>query len=152
MKLMDPSIKLVFVGDGRFPDWNEQILDSLGPVCDYFSIHHYSGGNGQYGPFGALRNFRKMLDELIPFVKRYSDRNEPFNKWYRFPKREDAIKLCIDEWNIWNSTPRGEDNRYGVKMVYNWRDALWVSCMMNTFVHYAEDIAITNLAQMVNGS
>lgn len=150
MKLTDPTIKLVFVGDGRFPDWNEQILDSLGPVCDYLSIHHYSGGNGQYGPFGSLRNFRHMLDELIPFVKRFSDRNEPFNKWYRFPPRQDAIKLCIDEWNIWNSTPRGEDNRYGVKMVYNWRDALWTSSIMNTFVHYAENIGITNLAQMVN--
>lgn len=150
MKLTDPTVKLVFVGDGRDPEWNRQILDSLGPVCDYFSIHHYSGGNGQYGPFGSLQNFRHMLDSLIPFVKEFSDRNEPFNKWYRFPKRKDKIRLCVDEWNIWNSTPRGENNRYGVKMVYNWRDALWVSCIMNTFVRYAEDIAITNLAQMVN--
>lgn len=152
MKLMDPTIKLVFVGNAVDPEWNEKILDSLGPVCDYFSIHHYScdGGRGEYGPFASLRDFEKMLDSLIPFVKEFSMRNEPFNKWYRFPSRSDAIKLCVDEWNIWNSTPKGEDNRYGVKTIYNWKDALWVACMMNLFVRYAEDITITNLAQMVN--
>ena len=150
MKLTDPTIKLVFVGTTQDYTWNAKILDSLGPVCDYFSIHHYSGGNGMYGPFGALKNFRRSLDEIIPFVKEYSDRDEPFNKWYRFPRRQEPIKLCVDEWNIWSSTPRGEDNRYGVKMVYNWRDALWTAGILNTFVHYAENIAITNLAQMVN--
>ena len=35
-------------------------------------------------------------------------------------------------------------------MVYTWRDALWTACMLNTFVEYAEDIGIANLAQMVN--
>ncbi len=150
MKLMDPSLKLIFVGDGRDPQWNKQILESLGPVCDYFSIHHYSGGHDPYGPFVSLRNFQTMLDSLIPTVRGFSMRKEPFNKWYRFPRRADDIKLCVDEWNIWNSTPRGENNRFGVKMVYNWRDALWVSCMMNTFARYSDDIAITNVAQMVN--
>lgn len=152
MKLMDHSIKLVFVGDPRYPDWNSKILDSLEQVCDYLSIHHYSGegGRGEYGPFASMRDFRTTLDSLIPFVRGFSMRKEPFNKWYRFPRRQDDIKLCVDEWNIWNSTQRGENNRYGVKMVYNWKDALWTACAMNTFVHYAEDIAITNLAQMVN--
>lgn len=150
MKLTDPTIKLIFVGNAFDPEWNKKILDSLGPVCDYFSIHHYSGGWGEYGPFGSLRRFCDVLDSLIPLVRECSSRNEPFNKWYRFPRREDDIKLCVDEWNIWNSTPRGEDNRYGVKMVYNWKDALWTSCIMNTFVRYSDDIAITNLAQMVN--
>lgn len=150
MKLTDPTIKLVFVGTTQDPAWNRKILDSLHPVCDYFSIHHYSGGSGIYGPFEALRNFRRSLDQLIPFLKEYSDRDEPFNKWYRFPKRQGPIRLAVDEWNIWNSTPRGDNNRYGVKMIYNWRDALWTAGIMNTFVHYAEDIGITNLAQMVN--
>lgn len=97
-----------------------------------------------------MRDFRATLDSLIPFVRGYSMRREPFNKWYRFPRRQEDIKLCIDEWNIWNSTPRGEDNRYGVKMIYTWKDALWTACTMNTFVLHAEDIGITNLAQMVN--
>ena len=128
------------------------MLEALGPVCDYFSLHHYSGegGRGEYGPFASLRDFRAGLDAFLPTLRGFSMRKEPFNKWYRFPRREDDIKLAIDEWNIWNSTPRGEDNRFGVKMVYNWKDALWTSCMINTFVHYARDIGITNLAQMVN--
>ena len=152
MKLMDPSLKMVYVGDMRDPKWNKQILESLGPVCDYFSIHHYSGegGRGEYGPFASLRDFRLGLDTLIPTVRGFSMRREPFNKWYRFPRRQDDIKLAIDEWNIWNSASRGADNRFGVKMVYNWKDALWTSCMMNTFAAYSQDIGIANLAQMVN--
>ena len=152
MKLMDPSIKLVFVGDLRDSKWNRLVLDSLGPVCDYFSIHHYSGegGRGEYGPFASLRDFRSALEGFLPTLHGFSMRREPFNKWYRFPRRQEDIKLAIDEWNIWNSTPRGENNRYGVKMVYTWKDALWTACMMNTFVNYAEDIGIANLAQMVN--
>lgn len=152
MKLTDPTIQLVLVGDGRDHHWNKRILDSLHQVCDYFSIHHYSneGGRGFYGSFASLRSFDEMLDVLIPLVKGYSMRKDPFNKWYRFPPRQNDIKLCVDEWNIWSSASRGDDNRYGVKVIYNWRDALWTACMMNLFIRHADEIAITNLAQMVN--
>lgn len=152
MKLTDPTIELVLVGDGHNYEWNKQILEALHPVCDYFSIHHYSneGGRGFFGCYASLRGFSEQLDGIIPLVKGFSMRNEPFNKWYRFPKRQNDIKLCVDEWNIWNSAVRTEDNRFGVKIVYNWRDALWVSCIMDLFLRHAEDIAITNLAQMVN--
>lgn len=152
MKLTDPTIRLVLVGDMFKDSWNKRILESLHPVCDYFSIHHYSneGGRGTHGCFVSLRDFDRRLDALIPLVKGFSMRKEPFNKWYRFPRRGGDIKLCLDEWNIWSSTPQGSDNRFGVKMVYNWRDALWTACMMNLCLRRAEDIAITNLAQMVN--
>ena len=53
MKLMDPSLKLVYVGNPLDAAWNSRILESLAPVCDYLSIHHYSseGALGPYGPF-----------------------------------------------------------------------------------------------------
>ena len=152
MKLMDPDLKLVFVGDLRDPAWNKKILDSLGPVCDFFSLHHYSGegGRGEYGPFASLRDFRQGLDAFLPTLRGFSMRNEPFNKWYRFPRRQDDIRIALDEWNIWNSAQRTEDNRFGVKTVYTWKDALWTACMVNTLANYAPDIGIANLAQMVN--
>ena len=37
MKLTDPTIKLVFVSGNE--EWNRAVLDSLFPVCDYFSVH-----------------------------------------------------------------------------------------------------------------
>ncbi|HML48773.1 MAG TPA: alpha-L-arabinofuranosidase C-terminal domain-containing protein, partial [Clostridia bacterium] len=144
--------RLVFVGETHNLEWNAKILDALHPVCDYLSIHHYSNeaGMGLYGCFATLRRFADSLAELIPLVKGFSQRKEPFNKWYRFPPREDDIKLCLDEWNLWSSANKGSDNRYGVKVVYNWRDALWTSCMMNLMIRNAKDIAIANLAQLVN--
>ena len=152
MKLMDPDLKMVYVGDLRKPEWNRKILESLGPVCDYFSVHHYSGDGdrGEYGSFASLWEFRRELDAFLPTLREFSDRAEPFDRWYRFPPRAERIRLALDEWNIWNSAPRGEDNRFGVKTVYSWKDALWTACMMNTFADYADEIGIANLAQMVN--
>ena len=152
MKLMDPSLKLIYVGNPLDQEWNSTVLESLAPVCDYFSIHHYSseGARGPYGPFASLQEFRSQLDTLIPLLHASSVSGKKLSPWYRFPGRETKIRLAIDEWNIWDSTPRGKDNPYGLKMVYTWRDALWTACMLNTFVEYAEDIGIANLAQMVN--
>ena len=48
------------------------------------------------------------------------------------------------------SAVESEGDRYGLKLTYSWRDALWTACMMNTFIRSAESVGITNLAQMVN--
>ena len=149
MKLTDPSIKLIFVGTVYGEKWNRKILDSFGPVCDYFSIHQYFNGDRAYDPFGQLRNFRGQLDKIIALIREYNGKDQPFDFWYRFPRRSEPIKICMDEWNIWNGKA-SEDNRFGVKMTYNWRDALWTGSMLNTFVLHAEDVGIANLAQMVN--
>ena len=87
---------------------------------------------------------------MLPLLRAASESGNRLSPWYRFPGREGKIQLAVDEWNIWDSTPRGEENRYGLKMIYTWRDALWTACMLNTFVDYAGDIGIANLAQMVN--
>lgn len=149
MKLMDPSIKLVFVGAVYSDKWNKKLLDAFSPVCDYFSIHHYFGGDKPYSPFAGLRNFRGQLSHLIEFINEYNKKEIYLDFWYRFPPRKEPIRICMDEWNIWNGKS-SEDNRFGVKMVYNWRDALWTGNFLNTFILNAEDVAIANLAQMVN--
>ncbi|MBQ8159155.1 MAG: hypothetical protein IJ083_00265 [Clostridia bacterium] len=152
MKLMDPTLKLIFVGNSEDPAWNRKILEALSPVCDYISFHHYSGegSRGTYGPFLSLMEFRENLVSLISTVRDGSHRSVPFNPWYRFPRRAEDIRLAIDEWNIWNPMPSGDNNRYGLRTVYTWRDALWTACMMNTLLRHAQDIGIANLAQMVN--
>lgn len=149
MKLTDPSIKLIYVGAVYSDEWNRKLLDAFSPVCDYFSIHHYFGGDATYSPFVGLRNFRGQLSHLIDFIEEYNKKEIHFDFWYRFPHRENPIRICMDEWNIWNGKS-SEDNRFGVKMVYNWRDALWTANFLNTFILNAESIEIANLAQMVN--
>lgn len=150
MKLVDPTIKLVFVGAAGMGEWNEKVLDAFNTVCDYLSIHHYSGGKTLYAPFASLNRFKKQLDDVSEMARKYSAMNKEHFKWYRFPGRTQEIKLCVDEWNIWNSANTKPDDRYGLKMTYNWRDALWTACMMNEFARRASIVEITNLAQMVN--
>ena len=152
MKLMDPTLKMVYVGNPSDMDWNRRILESLAPVCDYLSVHYYAGedARGMYAPFASLAGFREDLENVMSVVRTASEASKPLSQWYRFPGREGEIRLAVDEWNIWNSAYQGEDNRYGLKMIYTWRDALWTACMMNTLALHARDIGMANLAQMVN--
>lgn len=152
MKLTDNSIKLIFVGDGYNNEWNEKVLDALNQVCDYLSLHYYASehGKGEYGPFEAFNTILLKIEDAIRLIDKYPDKVEDFNMWYRFPPRQNKIKLCIDEWNIWPLENSAEDDRYGLKCTYNWRDALWTACMLNLFINNARHIEIANLAQMVN--
>ncbi|MBQ9307902.1 MAG: hypothetical protein IJ229_08260 [Clostridia bacterium] len=152
MKLMDPTIRLVFVGALEDEGWTREALEAFGPVCDYLSLHHYSaeGDKGPYGSFASLLTFRKALEDFLPLLHEMSGSAKPLNPWYRFPGREAPIRLAVDEWNIWNSAKKGPDDPYGLRMKYTWRDALWTGMAMNTFIAHAEDIGITNLAQLVN--
>jgi len=152
MKLTDNNIKLIFVGDGNNSEWNGRVLDALNQVCDYLSLHFYAseGNKGEYGPFGDLNTILLKIGGAIRLIDKYPDKVEDFDRWYRFPPRQGKIKLCIDEWNIWPVENSTDDDRYGLKCTYNWRDALWTACMLNLLINNAGHIEIANLAQMVN--
>ena len=150
MKLTDPDIRLVFVGsDDEL--WNRAVLDALSPVCDYFSLHTYAGegGMGPYGPFRQLQDILAKTDRLAELVRSYPARVSGFSPWYRFPPRQEAIRLCLDEWNLWDPAPRPGD-RYGLLTTYNWRDALWTACFLIALIRRCDAVGIACMAQLVN--
>ena len=148
MKLSDKTIQTVIVGCDDTPNWNKPVLDALQDFTDYFSYHFYASENGQglYGPFHGEKQFLRKLGELDELLDSYPDQPENYNKWYRFPPRQDKIRLLIDEWNIWEFR---EDEVYGLHMTYNWRDALWAASMLNNFINDPH-IAGCNMAQLCN--
>ena len=149
MKMTDPTIELVYVGHNE--EWNRRVLDSLGCVCDYLSLHFYANtGNDPDRPWKMLEGYLK--DTLIPaekLLEKYNGKPFDFNVWYRIPPRKGDIKIALDEWNIWNSAPNGK-SKYGLIQDYTWRDALWVGSFLNMMMNHCDHIGIANMAQMVN--
>ena len=147
MKLNDKSIKTVVVGSDDMV-WNKRVLDALHRVADYFSIHHYSGenGNGIYGPFDGEKKLKALLEEVSDLIDTYPEKVNDFSVWYRFPPRSEKIKIALDEWNIWDFK---NDSTYGLLQTYNWRDALWTASVLNLILSM-KNIGMANLAQSVN--
>ncbi|MBR6524952.1 MAG: hypothetical protein IKT57_03170 [Clostridia bacterium] len=148
MKLEDKSIKTVIVGCDDTPGWNKPVLDALQDFADYFSYHFYAAENdrGLYGPFYGEKLFLDRIHELGELLDSYPEEPVNYSKWYRFPPRQDKIRLLVDEWNIWEYR---DDEIYGLHMTYNWRDAVWAASMLN---HFIGDIHIAgcNMAQLCN--
>lgn len=147
MKLTDKSIQTVIVGCDDM-DWNRAVLDALHPMTDYFSYHHYSaeGKGGLYGPFAGEKQLVASLKTISDLLDEYPEKVENFSPWYRFPPRQDKMRIALDEWNIWNSN---DSETYGLDAVYNWRDAVWVASALNDILN-CEAVEIANMAQMVN--
>ena len=147
MKLTDKSIKTVIVGCDDM-DWNKAVLDKLHAVTDYFSYHHYSGSvdKGPYTPFWGENWLREHLEAIAELIDTYPETVEDFPAWYRFPPRQEKIKITLDEWNIWDFKA---DETYGLLQTYCWRDALWTASVLNLLVD-APYIGMANLAQSVN--
>lgn len=147
MKLTDRSIKTVIVGSDDM-SWNKAVLDKLHPVTDYFSYHHYSGsqGRGPYTCFWGENLLRNQVQRISDLIDTYPEKVEDFPVWYRFPPRQEKIKITLDEWNIWNYKA---DETYGLLQTYCWRDALWTASVLNLLVD-TPSIGMANLAQSVN--
>lgn len=148
MKLNDPGIKTVIVGCYDHEGWNKPVLDALEKMADYLSFHFYTAeyDNGIYGPFAGERHYLQTVSELSALIDSYPETVTDFNKWYRFPPRQDKIRLMIDEWNIWQYK---NDGIFGLHERYNGRDMIWVASMLNNFI--ADDhIAGCNMAQLCN--
>lgn len=144
MKLTDPTIKLVFVGHDE--KWNRAVLDSLYPVCDYFSLHYYI----REPDYSGIARFEKgNLAKVETLLQEYNQKEILFNKWYRFPARTEPIRIALDEWNIWDHIPT-KDSPHGLAQRYDWACALWVARFLNMMIRHAGTIGIANMAQMVN--
>ena len=130
------------------PAWNKAVLDALSPMADYLSLHHYSAENGKgiYGPFEGEKQLFSMLEDASRLIEQYPEKVTDFNQWYRFPPREAAVQIAVDEWNIWNAD---DSETYGLDARFNWRDAVWVAGALNILLSNPH-VGIANMAQMVN--
>jgi alpha-L-arabinofuranosidase len=140
MRLTDPSIQLVGCGHNGWSEWDRIVVEGIGDLIDYHSIHLYTGSRDYYTnvfhPHQADRALR-ICEALIERV-RY-ERQIPH-----------PIHIAYDEWNVWYRERSPEARRAGLEERYDLADALAVAAYLNIFIRHCRSVRMANLAQMVN--
>ena len=151
MKDVDRSIELVVcgsctVGMKTYMEWDRQVLEYVGDLADYVSLHRYVGNPEDDTPdYLAITNSIdrqiKEMDAVCRFVQ---------------AKRRTGKRayLCFDEWNVWYKNHEwegaGKFAPHLLEEVYNLEDALVVAGFLNSFIRHADVVKIANIAQIVN--
>lgn len=151
MKDTDRSLELVAcgscsIGMGTYMEWDRQVLEYLGDLSDYVSLHRYVGNHANdTADYLAVTNSIDQQIEEMDAVCRFVQAKR------RSKKR---AYLCFDEWNVWyknhETDGAGKFAPHLVEEVYNLEDALVVAGFLHSFVRHADVLRIANLAQIVN--
>jgi alpha-N-arabinofuranosidase len=151
MRAVDPSIELVACGSSgpampTYPEWDRVVLEYLGDLADYVSLHRYVGNpEGDTPDFLAVTNSVDRQIEEIDAVCRYVQAKRRSGK---------RAYLCFDEWNVWYKDRRMDGGwtfaPHLIEEVYNLEDALVVTGFLNSFIRHADVVRIANIAQIVN--
>ncbi|MBI3667934.1 MAG: alpha-N-arabinofuranosidase [Acidobacteria bacterium] len=152
MKWIDPSIRLVACGAGD-PQWNATVLEALGAVVDYISVHIYTGSDDYYETLASVKRAEQLLretDSVIEIATAKLRGRRPGG--VGFPLGEKRVEIAFDEWNIWYRKRDGRDRAVKNKLEepYNLRDALWTASMLHLFQRWGDKVTMANMAQMVN--
>jgi len=151
MKDADSSIELVACGTcgvqlPTYMEWDHTVLEQLGDLADYVSLHRYAGNPaGDTADYLALTAaIDRQIEEMDAVCRYVQARRRSARRAY----------LCFDEWNVWyknrETDGAGTVAPHLVEEVYNLEDALVVAGFLHSFVRHADVVKIANLAQIVN--
>lgn len=129
-----------------YMEWDRQVLDYLGEMADYISLHRYVGNrSGNTADFLAVTNsIDRQIEEMDAACRFIQAKNRSRSRAY----------LCFDEWNVWYRDTQGDGaGKFAPHLLeetYNLEDALVVAGFLNSFIRHADVVKIANLAQIVN--
>ncbi len=130
MRAVDPSIKLIAVGDNDMK-WNRTVLRAAGANIDYLAIHHYYGRRELHGDAANL-----MARPL--YFERFYREVEQLLRELRLDGR---VKLAINEWGL--DLP--------VERQYSMESALYGARLMNVFERMGQVVEMSAVSDLVNG-
>ena len=130
MRAVDPSIKLIAVGDNDM-NWNRTVLREAGRNIDYLAIHHY------YGRREARGDPLNLIARPLFFERFYVGVRELLREL----GFADRIKLAINEWGL--DLERGRQ--------YSMESALYGARLMNVFERSGEIVEMSAVSDLVNG-
>ncbi len=134
MRKVDPSIKLVAVGDtGK---WSRGMLASCADYMDLISEHFYRGARES-----VIDHVWQTVDATRSKVEAHRSYREKIESL----KGKD-IRIALDEWNYWYGP-----HIYGeLGTRYFLRDALGIAAGLNEMIRNSDMIFMANYAQTVN--
>ena len=101
MKALDPSIELVACGScgvvmPTYLEWDHLVLDYLGDLADYVSLHRYVDNRADdTADFLAVTNsIDRQIEEMDAVCRFVQGKRRAQKRPY----------LCFDEWNVWYKT------------------------------------------------
>ena len=145
MKMVDPTIELISSGLNGWSRWDRTVLEGLGPMVNFHSVHLYTGSPDYYSnvfaPHLAERALR-VCQGVIEGVRHQQGIRHP-------------IYVAFDEWNVWfraGDPPWDQwmDVNGGLEERYTLADALAVATYLNAFIRHCATVRMANLAQLVN--
>jgi alpha-N-arabinofuranosidase len=136
MRSVDPSIKLISVGD--LGAWDKMILSNCSDKMDYISEHFYKQDYHGGGLMTHVKQIPDAIREKAVAHRMYRDEIPAL-------KGKD-IRICMDEWNYWYGP-----HVYGeLGTRYFYRDAMGIAAGLNEFSKNSDIIFMANYAQTVN--
>lgn len=152
MKLQDPSLKITLVGNPEDFNWSRKVTSEMHPVCDFLAIHLYAmPSDSKYTTLlQSVENFNISFDSMRVVINAAPQKVLDFPQWYRFPSRQEPLKIAIDEWGIWDMVSGKGTGTYNLEYPYNWSHALAVGKFLNMFQRNADIIGLATWAQTVN--
>ena len=153
MKDCDPSIETVACGSSSpemptFIDWDRTVLEELGGLANYISLHRYvrhPGDNQEY--LAVSKAIDQQIESIDACAKSAAAKRKSRRRTY----------LCFDEWNVWyralgseHTNGRGKYAPPLLEEQYDFMDSLVVALFLMSFIRHADSVKIANLAQLVN--
>ena len=129
MRAVDPSIKLIAVGDNNM-SWNRTVLREAGRNIEFLAIHHYYGR-------------RELRGDPLNLMARPLF----FERFYRAVQKLlgelglGRVKLAINEWGL--DLPSEQQ--------YSMESALYGARLMNVFERSGEIVEMSAVSDLVNG-
>ncbi|MCM3871043.1 MAG: hypothetical protein ND895_10165 [Pyrinomonadaceae bacterium] len=130
MRAVDPSIKLIAVGDNNM-NWNRTVVRVAGESIDYLAIHHYYGRREMAGDPLNLMARPLFLERFYGEVEQLLRELVPGGR----------IKLAINEWGL--DLP--------VERQYSMESALYGARLMNVFERQGDLVGMSAVSDLVNG-
>lgn len=130
MRAVDPSIKLIAVGDNDM-NWNRTVLRAAGSSIDYLAIHHYYGRR-------ETRNDPLNLMARPLFFEGFYQQVQQLLREFGLDGR---VKLAINEWGLDLPAERQ----------YSMESALYGARLMNVFERSGDIVEMSAVSDLVNG-
>lgn len=129
MRAVDPSIKLIAVGDNNM-NWNRTVLREAGRNIDYLAIHHYYGRREMHGDPLNLMARPLFFERFYVQVQQLLDE-----------LGMGRVKLAINEWGLDLPSERQ----------YSMESALYGARLLNVFERSGEIVEMSAVSDLVNG-
>ncbi len=137
MRAVDPSLRLVAVGEGIFKGdstWNSTVLRVAGPEIQYLAVHDYTSV-AENSKAADPRN--AMMARATAFEQNYRHIGDLIQA--NAPGRN--IKLIVNEWNLF----------YGADVIQSMEGAVYASRMMNGFERDGGIVDANSISDLLNG-